>query len=112
MSYKPYVPKGIGELLDHLAHMRLASPIFKDETGFLPHENIDTAFYSLNEGLLAIRKKLGEERYAALRMLSDKTRALFDADPGDNTGDARAGRKLIYEIEDTLRKVSKRTIPK
>jgi hypothetical protein len=112
MPYKPYVPRGIGELLDHLAHMRLASPTFKDETGYLPRENIDTAFYSLNEGLLAIRRKLGDERYAALMALSGKIRALFEADPDDTIGDARVGRQLIYKMEDVLRSISKGMTPK
>ncbi len=62
MAYKHYVPEGISELMDFLAHLRLASPRFEDKTGFLRQMNIDTTFYALNEGLRAVRKKLGEER--------------------------------------------------
>ena len=102
MQHKPYVPQSIGELLDCLAHIMLNSPTFKDETGYLPRENIDTTFFSLNEGLLAVRKKLGDERYATLRALSDKMRALFEADPDDKTGDTHAGRMLIHEMRDIL----------
>lgn len=108
MQRKPYVPQNVGELLDYLAHMRLASPTFKDKTGYLPEENIDTTFFSLNEGLLVVRKKLGEERYAALRSMSDKIRALFESYPDDKTGDARAGRKLVLEMEDILTSVANR----
>lgn len=108
MPYKPYVPQDIGELLDQLAYMRLASPIFEDETGYLPGRNIGTAFFSLNEGLLCIRKKLGEERYGALRALSDKMRTLFEADPDDKTGDTHAGRMLTHKMEDILKSVAKR----
>jgi hypothetical protein len=62
-----YVPQDIGKLLDYLGHMLLAAPTFKDKTGYLPRENIDTTFSSLNEDLLVVRKQLGEERHAALR---------------------------------------------
>ncbi len=92
--------------------MLFAAPTFRDKTGYLPRENIDTTFFSLNEGLLVIRKKLGEERYAALRAMSDKMRALFESDPDDKTGDTRAGRKLIHEMEDILTKVAKRAASK
>lgn len=103
MQFKPYVPQNISEFLDHLAFMMLASPTFKDKTGYFPQQNIDTSFFSLNEGLLAIRKRLGEERYAMLRALSDKMRALFEADPDDTTGDTHAGRMLIHEMKDILK---------
>jgi len=112
MEYKPYVPGGVSELLDFLAHLRLSSPTFKDETGYLRQMNIDTTFFSLNEGLLVLRKKLGEERYTTLRALSDKMRALFKSDPDDKTGDTHAGRMLAHEMEDILRSVGKRTTAK
>lgn len=112
MQYKPYAPQDVGELLGYLAHTMLASPTFKDKTGYLPRENIDTTFFSLNEGLLAIRKEVGEERYAALKAMSDKMRVLFEADPDDRTGDTRAGQMLIHEMEDILTDVAKRAASK
>jgi hypothetical protein len=45
MQYKPYVHKVISELLDTLAFMMLASPSFKDKTGYFLQQNIDTAFF-------------------------------------------------------------------
>jgi tRNA 2-selenouridine synthase SelU len=108
MPYKPYVPQDVGELLDQLAYMMLSSPTFKDKTGYLPHTSIDTAFFSLNEGLLAVREKLGEQRYVALRAMSDKMRALFEADPEDETGDTHAGCMLIQEMEDLLTSFAKK----
>jgi hypothetical protein len=107
MPYKPYVPKDAGELLAYLAHMMLAAPTFEDKTGYLRRMNIDTTFFSLNEGFQAIREKLGEERYEKLRAMSDKMRALFEADREDKTGDTQAGRMLIHEMEDILTDVAK-----
>jgi hypothetical protein len=112
MQYRPYIAQSVGELMDQLASMMLGAPTFKDKTGYFPQKNIDTAFFALNEGLQSIRKKLGEERYAALRTLSDKTRALFEADPEDKTGDTQAGRMLIHQMEDILRSVTRRAPPK
>lgn len=109
MQHKPYIPQNVGELLEQLAYMMLASPTFKDKTGYFPRDNIDTAFFSLNEGLVLSRKKLGEERYATLRALSDKMKALFEADPNDQTGDTRTGHMLIHEMEEILRSVTKRS---
>ncbi len=108
MEYKPCIPRGISELLDYLAHVMLAAPTFKDKTGYLRRTNVDTTFISLNEGLLTVRKKLGEERYAALKALSDKMRALFEADPEDKSGDTQAGREIIHEMEDMLKNAAKR----
>ena len=108
MPYKPYVPQSVGELLDLLSSMMLAAPTFKDKTGYFPRRNIDTVFSSLNDVFLVVRKKLGEKRYAALRAMSDKMRALFEADPEDTTGDTHAGCMLIQEMEDILRSVAKR----
>ena len=102
MRGRTYIPKDASELLDHLAYMFLTSPTFKDGTGYFPRQNIDTAFLGLNEGLLVIRKTLGEERYATLKALSDKMRAMFEADPEDKTGEARAGRQIIREMEPIL----------
>jgi len=108
MQYKPYVPKNVSELLDQLAYMMLASPTFKDKTGYFPHRNVDTAFFALNEGLLTVRKNLGEKRFKELKAMSDKIRALFEADPEDKTGDTRDGHMLIHEMEHILTDVAKR----
>ena len=103
MRYRPYIPQTIGELMDQIGSMMLGAPTFKDKTGYFPQMNIDTEFFALNEGLRAVRKKLGEERYATLRARSDRMRALFEADPEDTTCDTQAGREIIHEMEDILR---------
>jgi hypothetical protein len=108
MQYKPYIPKSVGELLDFFGLMMLAAPTFKDKTGYLPRENIDTTFYSLNEGLLVVRKQLGDELYAKLKSMSDRMRVLFEADLDDKTGDTQAGRVLIQEMDDLLTEFAKR----
>jgi hypothetical protein len=101
--YKPYIPQTIGEIWDKLGSMMLYSPTFKDDSGYFPERNIETEFFALNEGLKAVRKKLGEERYQALVALSDRMRAHFEADPENKTDDTLAGRRLINEMEDLLR---------
>lgn len=112
MRRKPYIPQSIGELLDMMGYMTLAAPTFKDKTGYFPRDNIDTAFFSLNEGLLVVRRELGEERYVSLRAMSDKMRALFESDPDDKTGDTQAGRMLIFEMEEILTDIAKREASK
>lgn len=112
MRYRPHVPQNISESLDHLADMLFTAPTFKDKSGYFLQKNIDTEFFALNEGLLVVRKELGEERYATLRAMSDKMRALFEADPDNNTGDARAGRKIIREMEEILKGTAKRRTSK
>lgn len=103
MRYRPHIPQTIGELMDKLGSMMLGAPTFKDKTGYFPGRNVETTFFALNEGLLAVRTKLGDERYATLKVLSDKMRALFEADPEDKTGETQVGREIIHEMEGILR---------
>ena len=105
MPYNPskhYIPQSIGEIMDLLGFMMLKSPTFVDESGYFPGQNIETVFFSLNEGLKVVAKKLGEDRYAALASLSERMRAHFEADPEDKTDGAIKGRELIHEMEDLL----------
>jgi hypothetical protein len=62
----------------------------------------------LNEGLLALRKKFGEQRFAELSAISDEMRALFESDPVGTTGDGQTGRKIIREMEEILKGMLKR----
>ncbi len=107
--YKPYVSQTIGELNEKLGWMMLNAPTFKDRTGYFPERSIDTAFWALNEGLDTLRSKLGEERYAKMREMSDQMRALFESDPDSKNGGSKAGRMTIYEMELMLRR--KRAAP-
>jgi hypothetical protein len=93
--------------MDKLGSMMLGAPAFKDRAGYFPQKSIDTEFFALNEGLGTLRKKLGEERYGQLKALSDQMRALFESDPDNTNGGARAGCKLIREMEDILRSAAK-----
>ena len=108
MRHTPYIPQGVGELLDKLGSMMLGAPLFKDRAGYFPRKNIETEFFALNEGLMAIREKLGEECYGTLKTLSDKMRALFEADPEDKTGETQAGRAIILEMEEILTSAGRR----
>jgi hypothetical protein len=100
--YKPYVPKGVSEIIDYLGMMMLDSPTFADKTGYFPSRNLEIAFNELNEGLLLIRPKLGEQRYLKLKEMSDRMRVHFEADPEKKTGDTLKGREIIHKMEDLL----------
>ena len=109
--YRPYVPQTIGEIWDMLASFTGGAPKFLDESGYFPGQSIETEFYRLKEGLRLVRKKLGEERYLKLDDMADRMRALFEADPEEKTGESKAGRQLIFEMEDVLNEVRRRRRP-
>ena len=102
-TYKPYIPRSIGEVLDQLGFVFLRAPTFEDPA--FPGQNIDSVFLQLNEGLEAVRKQLGEERIQKLTTLSDKARAHFESDPNDENGGAREGRRIIREMEEMLERM-------
>jgi hypothetical protein len=89
--------------------MLLSAPKFLDKTGYLPFLNIDYVFQQLREGLNRNRRTLGEERYHELVRMSDRMRALFEADPENKTGETRKGRDIIQEMEDVLKQVRRKS---
>jgi hypothetical protein len=89
--------------------MLLSAPKFIDKTGYFPYRNLDYVFRQLHEGLSHNRRTLGEERYQDLMRMSDETRALFEADPEDKTGDTLKGCKIIHEMEDILKQVRRKS---
>jgi hypothetical protein len=103
------VPQDIRELLDLLSSMLVSAPKFLDKTGWLPFLNLDYVFQQLNQGLNHNRRTLGEERYHELVRMSDRMRALFQADPEDKTGDTLKGCKIIHEMEDILKQVRRKS---
>lgn len=103
-DHKPYIPQGIGEIMDHLGFMTLKSPAFSDD--YFPHQSVSTVFFQLNEGLRLIRLELGAERYAKLVALSDEIRSHFEADLEEKNGRARIGRRLIPQMENLLTRPS------
>jgi len=107
--YKPYIPKGISEIMDYLGMMMLESPTFIDRTGYFPSRNLEMAFYELNEGLRLIRGKLGEEQYRKLMEMSDRMRAHFEADPENKTDDTLKGRAIIEQMEELLRQSGRKS---
>lgn len=104
-----HIAQNIQELLELLTSMLLSAPKFLDKTGYLPFLNIDYVFQQLHEGLAHNRRTLGEERYLELMRMSDRMRAHFDADPENKTGETRKGRDIIYEMEDILRQVRRKS---
>jgi hypothetical protein len=107
--YKPYIPKNVGEVIELLGWMMLSSPTFIDKTGYFPGRNVDSAFIALNEGLQAIRGRLGEALYLKLMEMSDRMRAHFEADPEDKTDDALKGRDIIVEMENLLKQRARKS---
>lgn len=102
---EPYIPASSSEIYDFLASLVGGAPTFIDKSGFFPGQNIDTAFYALTEGFGKVRKKVGEERYAALMELAVRAKALFAEDQAEDNGKTGQGIALIYEIEDIIQSV-------
>lgn len=101
-SSKSYAPKSVPELLDMLGFIMLKSPRFEDIT--FPGQTLDTVFAQLNDGLSAVRSKIGDDRYRALSELANEMYARFAADPENNNGEAKAGRALLHEMRVLLQK--------
>jgi hypothetical protein len=106
---KMYIPSNTQELLELVVSMLSSAPKFIDVTGYFPYQNLDYVFRQLYEGLSLNRQTLGEERYQELMRMSDQTRALFEADPEDKTGDTLKGCKIIHQMEDILRQVRRKS---
>jgi len=103
------VPENVIEILEVLSSMLVSAPKFLDKTGYFPYMNLDYVFQQLNQGLSLNRQTLGEERYNELMRMSDQMRALFEADPEDKTGQTAEGCKIIYEMEDILRQIPRKS---
>lgn len=97
-----YIPKSLGELLDYLTLFLSGVPGFIDKTGLYEDQNIETCFARFYEGIEFVRKKLGEERYAAVIDLAARAKALYLEDPDDTNGKTDQGVKLIHQIDDIL----------
>lgn len=90
--------------------MMLGAPKFIDETGVFWYRDINSTFFQLTESFGIVRKKLGEERYAALMDLAVRAKALFAADPDDTNGKTEEGYKLLYEIEDLVQEARRKRV--
>jgi hypothetical protein len=107
-SYKnrnPYIPASFSEIYDLLASLVAEAPTFVDESGLFPAQNIGSRFHQLTAGFDKVRKKLGEERYAALMDLAARAKTLFAEDPAEENGKTGQGIALLYEIEDIIQSV-------
>ncbi len=100
--YRPYVPQTLSELRDLLSMMMLSSPTFIDESGYFPERNIDTVFSTLNKGIEANRRKLGDEVCRKFVEMSERMRAYFESDPEDS-GEAIKGRELILDMIELIK---------
>ena len=106
----PYIPASLSEIHDQLMTMIGGAPRFIDERGVFPEQNIDSEFFVLTEGFGIVRKKLGEDRYAAAIDLAARAKALFAADPDEDNGKTMEGIGLIYEMMDVVQSTRKRRV--
>jgi hypothetical protein len=106
---KMRIPQNVGELRDLMSLMLLSAPKFLDDTGYLPFYNLDYVFQRLVAGLDHNRITLGEVHYRQMMDMSDRMRALFEADPDVKTGEAAQGYKIIHEMEDILTEVRRKS---
>lgn len=97
-----YIPASMSEINDQLFVMAFQAPTFIDRTGVFPERNINSMFYTLVEGLRGVRRKLGEDSYAALIDLAERAKALFAADQDDTNGKTTEGCALLLEMQDLL----------
>jgi len=109
-NIKLYIPGTFSEIYDQIGSMMLHAPQFTDPSGYFHYRNIDTEFFQLTESFGIVRKKLGEERYAALMDLAVRAKALFAADPDDTNGKTDEGYKLLYEIEDLIQEARRKRV--
>jgi hypothetical protein len=105
---KMYIPENVQEILELVISMQIKAPKFVDKTGYLPFLNLDYVFQQLHQGFARNRQTLGDERYQELMRMSDRMRALFEADPEDKTGETLEGCKILHQMEDILRQVRRK----
>jgi hypothetical protein len=97
-----YIPETVGDVDDLIGSMLLGSPKFIDRTGYLPHLNLETTFRQLDEGLQRVKAELGADLFQKLAAMSEQMRPLFEADPDEETGQAREGQKILLEMSDLV----------
>jgi hypothetical protein len=107
---EPYIPACLSEIYDLLGSMVLSAPTFIDKLGHFPEQTIDSEFHILVASFGKVRKKLGEERYAALVDLAARAKTLFAADPDEDNGKANEGWAVLHEIEAIIQAARKRRL--
>lgn len=98
----PYIPEGVGEIMDQLGFMILKAPTFLDD--MFPEQNVSSVFHQLNEGLRRTQRAIGSERLKTLLSLSDRARVHFEADTAYLGESARQGRLVLQEMQSLLTK--------
>jgi hypothetical protein len=88
--------------------MMLGAPTFHDRTGYFSDRNIVTEFASLNAGLEAIRRRVGEEAYGNLVEISTRMRSHFENGLKGSEQEVSNGRRCIEAMEDILRAATRR----
>ena len=103
-----YIPQTTGEIYDLLIAFVHESPSFVDASGDFPWRNLESEFHALNQGWKNVRKKLGEEEYGLAVSITARMKEMFVRDPEDVTGETQEGRKLVYQLEDIIKRSNDR----
>ncbi len=101
-EYSPYIPQTLGELWDLVGSMVLGAPRFIDTSGFFPEKDINTEYLKLTEGLKVVRPALGDERYAQLVDMAQRTKALFVQAVDEDAEEIWTGRNLLLDMVDII----------
>lgn len=105
---KIYIPSTLSEIYDLLGSMLLGAPKFERSWG--SPTNIDSEFQVLFASFENVRKKVGEEKYAALIDLAARAKALFASDPESSNGNTDEGRERLYDIEAIIQAARSRRV--
>jgi hypothetical protein len=100
-----YIPKQLSEIQDFINGMPRAAPKFDEVTFYGYPMTIDNEFGRLLIGLMAVRDKLGDDRYRKTVELANAAKALFLADPDSTQGKVSEGVDMLMAIDQLLEEV-------
>lgn len=100
-----YIPEQLSEIQDMIIGMTGDAPRFDEVTFFGYPKTIDNEFGRLSIGLMAVKDKLGDDRYLKTVELANVAKALFLADPNSTNGKTDEGLDQLMAIYDVLEEV-------
>lgn len=101
-QYTPFVAPNLDELKRQLYWLIGIAPKFVSYDGMFVGMNIDAEFDALSESLEFLKPQLGNALFTQLAAMASETKAHFEADPDDTTGEAKLGNRLLVEMVELL----------